>query len=185
MRTATVESCPESAVREDNKPAPVNTTKSAASQNRGRLSPAGSYLTIRDYSQLERHLRDIGQKPGSYASGLSQLIRRKLADAYMVFPSDVPADAVTGNSRIMFAIAGGPEECRIIVHRAREFVPGMTLLVATPLGVTLLGMTAGQSAPLPRGVGTTGTVKLIAVEFQPERERRSAPLRHEQGHNGK
>lgn len=185
MRAAAVKTCHELTEREHNLPNPGHTTKPAAPQPRDCLSPAGTYLTIGDYSHLERHLRDIGQKPGSYASGLSQLIRRKLENAYMVFPGDVPADAVTGNSRIMFAIAGGPEKCRIVVHRAREFVPGMTLLVPTPLGVTLLGMTAGQSALLTRGDGTTGTVKLIAVEYQPERARRSAPLRREQGQNGK
>jgi regulator of nucleoside diphosphate kinase len=137
------------------------------------------WLTSRDFALLEQHLIDVERRSDSSAVLLGRMIRRKLAGARVVLPDDIPPDVVTGNSRVVFSIDGRLDEFRRLVHWSHEVIVGQTLLVPTPLGVTLLGMKAGQRAALPRVDGTARQVELRAIAYQPERERRAADVRGE------
>lgn len=129
---------------------------------------ASSYLTAADFALLQSCLE---QSPGSDAF-TSLLVKRKLASARVVLPSDVPADVATINSRVVFRLDGGATETRVLVHWDHDLAQGLTLPVTTPLGIALLGMTGGKDvAVLLRG-GRTRHLSLVRVAYQPERARR-------------
>jgi regulator of nucleoside diphosphate kinase len=145
------------------------------------LRPLCCCLTAKDYTLLEGHLiksREIGS--GIYRL-LGPLIRAKLADASIVLTDDVDFDVATGNSRVVFSADAGADESRVLVHWDEHYVVGLSLPIDTLLGTTLLGMRAGQRAPLLRADGTIGTVLLRSVAYQPEAARRRAAGRIEDG----
>ncbi len=133
------------------------------------LRPFECWLTGRDHALLEGHLlRSVDSLL------LSRLIRAKLADARLVLSDDVESDIATGNSHIVYSVDGKPDESRVLVHWDHEAMVEYSLPVNTLLGVTLLGMKAGQRAPLMRADGTVGEVFLRQIAFQPEAARRPA-----------
>lgn len=136
-------------------------------------APAGeSFLTSRDYTLLEGHLYRRGEDGPQPL--LARLIRAKLSHARVVLTGDVDADVATGDSRVVIAVDGRPDESRLLVHWDDDRVRGDTLRVATLLGVTVLGMRAGQEARLLRADGSLGRVLLRQVAFQPEAFRNRA-----------
>jgi regulator of nucleoside diphosphate kinase len=134
-----------------------------------------SHLTSKDYTLLEGHLARLGEEGPQPL--LSRLMRTKLSRARVVLTNDVDADVATGSSRIVFSADGGPDQSRILVHWDNNRVLGECLRVATLLGTTVLGMRAGQAAPLLRADGTLGWLVLKDVVFQPEAARRLASKR--------
>ena len=138
-------------------------------------------LTSRDYALLERHWHSIKPRTDSYALMLSRMIQHKLTEARVVLPDDVASNVVTGNSRVAFAIDGCPEECLRLVHFQHETVLGQTVLVPTFLGVTLLGLSAGQRTSMLRADGTSKQVVVRAVVYQSEHERRAGRLQDRLG----
>lgn len=131
-----------------------------------------SFLTSRDYTLLEGHLYRLGEDGPQPL--LARLIRTRLSHARVVLTGDVDADVATGDSRVVISVDGRPDESRLLVHWDDSRVTGDTLRVATLLGVTVLGMRAGQEARLLRADGSLGRVLLREVAFQPEAFRRRA-----------
>lgn len=97
-----------------------------------------------DRAQLEGHLRNCEAIGPPF---LSRVLERKI-DGAVISGSKVSDDVVTGGSRVRYAIAGGPERCALLVHRARMGAASGIVPVASLLGATLIGMRVGQRAPL-------------------------------------
>lgn len=130
-------------------------------------------LTTMDYMVLESML----ERGGNAHAGE---LRRKLASAVVVLPAEIDPEIVTLNCRVVFRLDGGAREERMLVAYPREHVTGLTLPVASPLGLALLGMKVGQHATVRRPDGKLEGLTVEQVIYQPEahlRARRSDPAR--------
>lgn len=146
-----------------------------------KIRPIEARLTGEDARRLQEHLgrcEDIGS--GVYVL-LGEFIRAKLADAVLVGPDEIDPDLATGYSQVVYAVGGGALQSKVLSHRDYVGTGQFVLSIRSLLGATLLGMKAGQCAPLLRADGTAGTVELHEVLCQPEpRARDRAVWRHEQ-----
>ena len=140
------------------------------------LRPLKCCLTAKDFSLLESRLIELRGRNEGTAPLLVQLIRTKLADAEIVLSDDVAPDVATTNSRVVFAANGSTADTAVLVQWEHEVARDFTLPITTLLGATLLGMRAGQRAPLLSSDGSIGEVLLEAIAFQPEAARRA--MRH-------
>jgi regulator of nucleoside diphosphate kinase len=125
-------------------------------------------LTAKDFSILEA-MRDrcLGRD-----DPLAWLLRKKLELARVVTGEDIPANIATLSSRVTFSIDGRDPDTRILSTGGVSAPVGLSLSIATPRGLALLGLTEGDGFHLPsRGVGTV-RVMLEKVQYQPEAARR-------------
>lgn len=121
-------------------------------------------LTAGDYAVLQ----DLAETAGHADPLVSFLLRQKLASARVILPQDVPAGVATLNSRVVFRLEGRAPESRVLAFDPRHGVPGLTLGLYTPLGITLLGMTAGDRAQVCMRDTSYWPVILEQVAWQPE-----------------
>lgn len=128
-------------------------------------------LTARDFALLE----SFSQNWGEPFPGAAEIMRRKLAAATLVFPADVPTDVVTLNSRVRFRVGTSVVDERTIVGGPSEEVYGLTLQLASPRGLALIGAAVGQTVEARRRGGSVEHLVIEAVPYQPE-QRRSAGL---------
>ena len=104
------------------------------------------------------------------------LLRRELARATVVAPTDVPAHTVTMHSRVLYADErAGYVRCVKLVypHRADR---RRRIAVTSPLGTALLGLSAGQAIDWRFPDGISRRLRIRSVITQPERNRRSRHL---------
>jgi regulator of nucleoside diphosphate kinase len=128
-------------------------------------------LTTKDFTILEVML-DRGQD-----AALTQLIRRKLDHATVIFREDVPAGIVTLNSRVSYRVGNAAPETRIVSQSRLNGLVGFVLPLTTLRGVALLGLAEGQSITVTTADGETELLSVEQVLFQPEAASRT--LAHE------
>lgn len=127
-------------------------------------------LTARDYGLVERFLAERAVRDPFMAA----LARAKLAAARI---AQVGPEVATLNSRVSFTIDGGPRQHRTLVHWDHDIVTGVTLAIATPLGLGLLGLRVGARAVLHGRDGSRRGLMLRAIEYQPEAVREDQAAR--------
>lgn len=127
----------------------------------------GCRLSQFDKRALTEYLNHADQMGTGVYLALSRLLRRKLKYAPDLIGND-PLDSVAiRGSRISFAIDKlRPQNGRLL---SREFYqPGQDdISLASLLGATLIGMSAGESAPFLQADGSFRQVHLISVDYQP------------------
>ncbi|MCC5986068.1 MAG: hypothetical protein JJT95_00195 [Pararhodobacter sp.] len=141
-------------------------TQGEAACDIAALRPFRAVLAYHDYWDLQEHRRRCEDLGGALFMRLARLIRAKSADALVINDDEIPPDTVTGTARVAFAIDRHRPETRTLYHwgfpdRARCRLP-----VCTFLGVTLIGMSVGQRAPLLDAKGVVGEVQILAVHAQ-------------------
>ncbi|WDR07260.1 nucleoside-diphosphate kinase [Devosia rhodophyticola] len=136
-------------------------------------------LTSNDFAVLEA----MSQQWTEPFVGAADILRRKLSAATVVFPTDIPADIVTLKSRVRFGIGPMHLDERVLVRGPAEEVYGMTMLLASPRGLALIGAAVGQTVAAVRRDGSVEQLHVEAVPYQPEQKRAPAPIqfvpRHE------
>ncbi|MFC0009372.1 hypothetical protein [Devosia nitrariae] len=139
-------------------------------------------LTARDFALLE----NLAQQWGEPFPGAAEIVRRKLAAATLVFPADVPVDVVTLNSRVRFKTSLGQTDERVLVAGPSEEIYGLTMLLASPRGMALIGAAVGQTIQARRRDGALEQLFIEALPFQPERKgaRRRLTLVSDRGVSG-
>lgn len=128
-----------------------------------KIRPIKARLTRQDARHLREHLGRCEEIGGGVHVLLGDLIRAKLADAVLVDPDDIGLDVATGYSHVVYARDGRAPKSKLLSHRDYVGTGRFGLSIRTLLGATLLGMKAGQCAPLLRTDGTAGTVELLEV----------------------
>lgn len=123
-------------------------------------NPANAMLSRYDYWQLNEHRRRSEELGGTL---LARLIRAKMLAAAVVDSDQLSADVVTGSARITFALDRQPAETRVLYHWSYPDDAHRRLRVGSPLGVTLIGMSAGQSSGWLDGSGTPRSVHVLSV----------------------
>lgn len=141
----------------------------------GRADEANSSccLTTKDFSILKAMLER------RIASGdvILPLLRRKLAEAAVVQAGAVKAGVVTLNSRVVFRVNGGEAETRTLVQQENRGLVGLNLPITTPRGLSMLGMSEGQTAAIERPAGGEETILIEKIVYQPEAARRQVAER--------
>jgi len=112
-------------------------------------------VTQDDYSRLRR----LASHPKLAA---------ELQSADVVDSTSISPDIVTMNSRVVF-VDETTEECReVIIVFPHEFdASGGRVSVLAPVGTALLGLAAGQSIVWPFPDGTSHTLRVLRISYQP------------------
>ena len=130
-------------------------------------------LTARDFALLENLVHNWGEP----FPGAGEQIRRKLDQATVVTPQDLPAGTVALNCRVRFRAGTALPEERTIVGGPSEAVYGMTLTLASPRAVALIGASVGQGVEARRYDGSTERLVIEAVPYQPGRPPQAVGLK--------
>jgi regulator of nucleoside diphosphate kinase len=120
-------------------------------------------ITDDDYSRLRR----LASHPGLAA---------ELAAAEVVGARSVPADVVTMHSRVLFEdeTSGESREVTIVFPQESD-ASGRQVSVLAPVGTALLGLAAGQSIVWPFPDGTSRSLRVLRVVYQPEADAAPTP----------
>lgn len=124
-------------------------------------------LTTKDYSIVETMLEHYQ----CHDATISAILHRKIASALVVFRDEIPPTVVTLSSRVAYRTNDGPVETRIVAHDEMRGLIGMLLPITNPRGLALLGLAEGQSITIPKADGTTETLTVQEVVYQPEAAR--------------
>ena len=120
-------------------------------------------ITVGDYNFLRSLAFATGHDQRKYKD-----LREKLADAIVHFGHDFPPNVVTLDSRVDFSANDTMLQTRTIVVDGDREIVGMTLSIATPRGLALLGRTEGQRVVVSRRDGTEEILRVERVAYQPE-----------------
>lgn len=133
-----------------------------------KLQDSPCVLTSNDFSIIDNFIRDPHEATGTYSFLLRRLLRHKISHSRIVLPPDVPGDVATLSSRLVFSMEDSRNEVRRLIHSQNQAAANQTVSVFTLLGATLIGMSAGQTAPLLKADGSINNVTLRRVT-QPSR----------------
>ena len=127
----------------------------------------GCRVTFRDFAVCRAALCALAHA----GSPLAATLRDKLARAILVGDHEIDPLTVTLNSRVEFTLDDGAPQTRILVGSTfRNGLVGLTLPVATPRGVALLGLRRGQTAAFEEG-GVPHRIAVVGLLYQPEAAR--------------
>ncbi len=116
---------------------------------------------------------------GGADSPIGRAVAEKIRGSVVELRNEVPPDYVTLNSRVVFRVNGGDPLSRVLVHWDMFFVPGLDLSLATPWGITLLGLKVGHEAAAYWRDGTAERIVVESIPYRPATARRigKAPSR--------
>ena len=119
-------------------------------------------LPSADHQKLQEHLEACTCEAHPSSKLLAYVLANKLMNTRSV--DDVhQSDLVVGGSCVTYAIDGADLQTGLLVHRARAGLPGGVIPVASLLGATLIGLRAGQRAPLLFEDGSIGRLRVTEV----------------------
>jgi hypothetical protein len=101
---------------------------------------------------------------GGEDSPTGRAVVEKIRGSVVELRDEIPPGYVTLGSRITFSVNDGPSLSRVLVHWDKWPVPGLDLSLATPWGITLLGMRVGSEAAAYWRNGTAERIKVLAAE---------------------
>ncbi len=98
---------------------------------------------------------------------------QELKRAAVVTDDETPADVVTMHSRVEFFDGDSPmARVATLVYPGESAIYEDALSVVTPVGVALLGLSAGQSMSYPGPDGRSRTIRVARILYQPEATKR-------------
>lgn len=123
-------------------------------------------LTTADRREIEEHIRRADKIGTGVHVVLARLLSKKLLYASEA-QGEVPCPSTaTGGSRVTYAIDDLPPQSGRLVHHNEHTYGQSSIHVATLLGATLIGMTAGTQAPFLQASGSFRKVRLLRVDYQ-------------------
>lgn len=128
----------------------------------------GRIITDDNLTKVQR-LLDDPEFPVS--PGLANLFRQNLARASVVPPEQVPPTVVTMNSRFFFEDEpSGVHRVAQLVYPTDATADGMKISVLAPVGMALLGLSAGRAVSFPIPGGRLRRLRVVKVLYQPEND---------------
>ncbi|SMC95497.1 hypothetical protein [Primorskyibacter flagellatus] len=115
-----------------------------------------------DHAQLQRHLEQCEGTQHPAWRLLAYVLRDKIMMTDPVSKLHV-RDLVTGGCRVTYCVSNAESQTGLLVHRARAGAGSGVIPVASLLGATLIGMRAGQRAPLLCEDGSIMSVSVLDV----------------------
>ena len=119
-----------------------------------------------DFERIESLLDSLA--PNSFPE--ADLLAAELDRAQVIDPKEMPADVVTMNSRVRFAVepSGKQYELTLVYPKGIDGTAGKISILA-PVGSALLGLSVGQEIEWPAPGGNIIRVRIIDILCQPER----------------
>ncbi len=100
----------------------------------------------------------------------ADLLEAELDRAEVLAPQEMPADVVTMNSRVRFAMKPSGKEYELTLVYPKDFDGSAgKISILAPVGSALLGLSIGQEIEWPAPGGGMIRVKIIDILYQPER----------------
>ena len=121
-------------------------------------------LSALDMDRIEALLDKLpGNFPGRSA------LEAELDRADVLDPTNMPANVVTMNSTVRFTLleTRTTQTLTLVYPKDADGSPDKVSVFA-PVGTTLLGLRVGDTLELPNPSGTTVTVRVEAITYQPE-----------------
>lgn len=103
------------------------------------------------------------------ASAAVDALQEELDRADIREPQAMPATVVTMNSVVVFEIEQTGERFELALRYPRDAGQPGTLSILAPMGSALLGLEIGQSIDWPLPGGSTRSVRVVDIAYQPER----------------
>lgn len=129
------------------------------------MSKPAITVTSLDLERLERLLDGVARPLPQH-----DLLREELLRANVVEPADIPANVVTMNSRVRFAVRPGGREYEMTLVYPRDADGSEDRVsVMAPVGAAMLGLAVGDRMAWPAPSGGEVDVEIVAVVYQPER----------------
>ncbi|WP_127108491.1 hypothetical protein [Pararhodobacter zhoushanensis] len=122
----------------------------------------GCLLSRSDRRALAGHIQRADRIGTGVDILVARLLSQKLLYASFVDDARIAADVAISGSRLRYAIADQAAQTAQLCHD--EAMGPEDLCVASPLGATLIGMKAGNTAPLFAPDGTFCRLRLISLE---------------------
>jgi regulator of nucleoside diphosphate kinase len=124
-------------------------------------------LSALDMQRIEALLE---QMPGEFPA--RALLEAELDRADVREPAEMPANVVTMQSTVRFTLleSGKTSTLTLVYPKDMDGSEGKVSVLA-PVGIALLGLSVGDTFQMPSPSGATGqtvTVRVDAIEFQPE-----------------
>lgn len=135
-------------------------------------------LTENECKRLKPHLENCRKRADGTSTLLSYVISTKLMNTEPVAGMHL-ADRVTGGCLVTFSINSAKPRSGVLVHEALPDSITSEIPVTSLLGATLIGMRAGQRAPLLKDDGTIQRLLVIAVAH-PNPTKTAAKRKHTQ-----
>ena len=122
-------------------------------------------MTDRDWKRLRR----LVNCAAALYHPVSDLLAQEIERAIVCPVDDIPDDAVTMNSRVVFRTGGGTGvESRFLVFPERYTPNGYCVSVTSPLGAALIGLRSGSGFQYRTPDGERRHVFVEEVAYQPE-----------------
>ena len=122
-------------------------------------------LSSLDVDRIEALLAAM---PTSVFPGKAEL-QAELDRADVVAPEEIPANVVTMNSTVQFAIAETGKEFRLTLAYPRDMDGSADKIsILAPVGGALLGLSVGDELAWPGPGGKPMTVRVKDILYQPE-----------------
>lgn len=120
------------------------------------------FITDQDYHRLTAL---VSQVEGQWAEALEE----ELSRANVISQKEIPRDVVTMNSRVKFLdeSTGSESEMTLVYPQDAKLEEGRISILA-PVGIALLGLSAGQSIDWKMPNGAIKKLKVQQVVYQPE-----------------
>lgn len=119
-----------------------------------------------DMDRIDRLLDSVSSAKLPGRAALEAELRR----ATVVEPQDVPPDVVTMNSTVRFQIESTGETFLMTLRYPKDLDGSPDQIsVLAPIGSALLGLAAGSRIDWPRLEGSSTSVRIEEVVYQPER----------------
>ena len=121
-------------------------------------------LSTLDLERIEALLEKIpGEFPGRDA------LEAELDRADVLEPNEMPSTVVTMNSTVRFTmLESGKSSTLTLVYPKDMDDSTNKVSVMAPVGIALLGLSVGDEFQMPSATGQKVTVRVDAIEFQPE-----------------
>jgi regulator of nucleoside diphosphate kinase len=123
------------------------------------MSKDSCILTTKDFTILEV-MRDRCLDPGA---PLARVLDQKIQNAVVVFRDDVPPAVATLSSRVTYRVNDNDPDTRQLSAERMGPAVGIFLPISTLRGLSLLGLTEGQTFKLTMGDQTFESIKLEAA----------------------
>jgi len=118
-----------------------------------------------DYDRLDAMLAAL---PAGHAAGAA--LATELSRARVVEPAELPFDRISMRSTVRFQSVHDGVESRLTLVYPRQLGTGDGLVsVLAPIGTALLGLKVGDEIDWPLPGGESTRVRVLALDYQPER----------------
>ena len=116
---------------------------------------------------LERIEALLERMPGDFPGRAT--LQAELDRADVLEPAEMPADVVTMNSTVRFTmLETGKSSTLTLVYPKDMDGSADKVSIVAPVGIALLGLRVGDALPIPSATGQTITVRVDAIDYQPE-----------------